>query len=108
MGLWRKDDTFLDEVDFDIQLVDSDIVLQVAIKPVGFFDKEDATNLLRAVDFRLLQEELDHFIETGASGHLRRFDVHVIPNDLELLPRGVVFEQLRLGGNRVALLFLFL
>ncbi len=64
----RDDDVLLDEVDFEVQFVERDPVLEVAVEAVGLLDEQDAAGLV-------LAEEREHLAEARAAGLLGRLDI---------------------------------
>ncbi|TIV88967.1 MAG: hypothetical protein E5V93_00270 [Mesorhizobium sp.] len=88
-------------MDFDIQLIKSHPVLQVAIKPVGLLD-QDASNA------GMLSQIFDHFGEVRPAARLGRLDVDKLLHNLEPLLQGVVAQQLALRGDGESLLLLLL
>lgn len=97
----RQRHTFLRKVDFDIQLIKSHPVLQIAVEPVGLLD-QDAPNA------GMLSQIFDHFGKIGPAGGLGRLDVDKLLHDVESLLQGVVAQQLALRRDGESLLLLFL
>jgi hypothetical protein len=51
----RQDDVLLDEVDLQVELVEGDVVLEVAVEPVGLFSRivRQASDRLRSASISL-------------------------------------------------------
>lgn len=69
VGLGRDDGPFLDEVDFQIQVIERQVVLEVAVEAVRLLDQHDAA-VVGNPFLALVAEELDHPLEVAATGFL--------------------------------------
>ena len=99
--VFREDDSFLDEMDLDAELVDRHPILDVAVQTIGLLDQEGSTG--RSV----LAKEGDHFAERRAASTLRGFDVLELLNDVNAFAFRVLSQQLPLRRDRESLLLLF-
>jgi hypothetical protein len=96
----REHRAFLDEDQRHLQLVDGDVVLEVAYSRSVFSHRRIRT--WGALEGSAPSVELD------AAGLLGRLHVHELAHHLVILPLGVGAQQLALGGDGVALPFLLL
>ena len=99
-GVVRQHEVLLDEVDLQVQLVQGDIVPEVAVQSVGLLHQDDAALGTRPF------EVLHHLPEAGPSGALGRLHVDEFALDDEALTGRVLTQQLQLGRDREALVSL--
>ena len=82
-GVAGKDHAFLREVDLGVEFVDGHPILEIAIEPVGFLDKQDANGRMRL-------QIRNHLAEGSTAGLLGRFNVHIFLRHREALRRRIV------------------
>ncbi len=91
----------LHEVNLDVEFIETHPVLDVAVETVGLLDEDDPAG-------GLLPQEGDHFTKCFPASLLRGLDVREFLDNLKVMNAGVIAEELELGRDRVAFLFLLL
>ena len=97
-----EDDAFLDEVDFEVELVEDHPVLEVAVEAVRLFDEDGPAGVA------VLFEPREHLREAGAAGALGGLHVDELADDREPPVVGVAVEHPLLGGDGEAFALLLL
>ena len=82
-GIARKDDSFFDQVDLQIEFVKSHPILEIAVKPVSLFHQDKAAG-------RILLQDRHHLAKAGLSCLLCGLHVDELPDDGEPLHVGVI------------------
>ncbi|MGA2435196.1 MAG: hypothetical protein ABSG25_07915 [Bryobacteraceae bacterium] len=95
-----EDDVLFDEVNFDVEFIDSEPVLDVPVQPVGLLDKQDPA-------FRVPTQQAKHGGECKPSSAFRGLRVEEFLLDGQALLRGVGPEEFLLRSNAIALFLLF-
>ncbi|HKP95697.1 MAG TPA: hypothetical protein VJ385_08065 [Fibrobacteria bacterium] len=101
-----KNVVLFDQVNVQLQFIQGDIILEIAIQPVRFLHQESPASAVLLAAFTL--EKLHHVGKLPAPAALGRFHVGIFRQDGETLALGIFPEQLELGGDGKAFAFLFL
>src|ERR1700682_2315696 len=87
-----ENNTFLNEVDFDVKLVEEHPILKVTIKTVGLLDQQSA-------DARMLLDVGHHLVEIQAAARLRRLHIDKFFFNDETVSAGIGLQELLLCGD---------
>ena len=82
-GVGREDDVLFDEVDLQVEVVNADPVLEVAVEAVGLLHQQQAAGPLSL-------EEAQHLRKVGPARLLGRLYVHELAHQLDVAGLGVV------------------
>ena len=96
-----EDLAFLDQVDFNVQVVNRHVVSEVAVEPVSFLDEKD-------FDRGRLLQEMHHVPEGGTSGLPSCLYVHELLSNLKSVLLRVLTEEFMLRIKRETFFFLLL
>jgi len=88
----RENNTFLHEVDFDVELVEEHPILKVTIKTVGLLDQQSA-------DAGMPLHVVHHLVEIQAAARLRRLHVDKFFFNDEAVLAGIGLQELLLRGD---------
>ncbi|MDE8652122.1 hypothetical protein PYV00_10385 [Novosphingobium sp. H3SJ31-1] len=87
-------------MDVQLEIVDRDPVLEVAIKPVGLLD-QDGLHVLMGLEIA------QHRGEIRAAGTLGGFDIDELGSDRKAVGDRILAQKFLLGGNGESLPLLF-
>ncbi|HEY4683740.1 MAG TPA: hypothetical protein VIH17_10900 [Candidatus Acidoferrales bacterium] len=82
------------QVDFHFQVLERHAIAEVAVQAVGLFDDGDAA-------VWILPKEAHHLAELFAACNLRRFHVHELAHELEVVRARIFSQELQLSRNRI-------